>query len=58
MSRSIIACPKCKEPVAVKHHSGRIVVRDGVKVAIVANEIELRCSCGAVRVVTPEKRAA
>lgn len=58
MSRSIIACTKCKEPVAVKHHSGRIVVRDGVKVAIVYEGIELKCSCGAVRIVTTEKRAA
>ncbi len=58
MSRSVIACPKCKHPLAVKHHSGRIRVRDGVGVVIVAAAVELTCGCGGKRVIGEAQRVA
>ncbi len=52
MSRSILHCPTCKSAVAVKHHSGRIQVELGVRVVILTSgEVELRCGCGAKRVI-------
>jgi hypothetical protein len=60
MSTSTLACPQCKEPVAVKHHSGRLNVRAGVRMVIVssASEIELRCACGGTRCVLAKQQHA
>lgn len=52
MSRAIISCPKCKHPLAVRHHSGRIRVCDGVRVVVMARGVELTCQCGARRVIS------
>lgn len=57
MSTSSINCRTCKNPLAVKHHSGRIQVCTGVRVVLTATGAELTCRCGAVRRLA-EKRAA
>ncbi len=56
MSRSILYCPTCKSAIAVKHHSGRIQVCADVRMVILTSgEVELRCGCGAKRVVNDGK---
>jgi hypothetical protein len=54
MSTSNINCPKCKNPVAVKHHSGRIRVVHGVLVVLTSAGVQLSCRCGHVRIVSRE----
>jgi len=43
MSTSTLACPQCKEPVAVRHHSGRLSVCEGVRVVIAEGYVRLMC---------------
>jgi hypothetical protein len=52
LSTSNINCRKCKKPVAVKHHSGRLRVCEGVMVVVRKLAIELTCVCGVKRIVT------
>ncbi len=51
VSCSFITCPKCKHPLAVKHHSGRILVCDKVRVALVKAGVELTCTCSTKRLI-------
>jgi len=46
VSRSTIACSKCQKPLAVKPHSGRIAMSEGVKVVLVESQVKLTCQCG------------
>lgn len=60
MSTSNITCKKCRQPVAVKHHSGRIRVCAHVVVTITRQDawkVRLTCPCGQ-DVLMDEKRAA
>ena len=63
MSRSQITCPTCKQPLAVKHHGGRLVVLlESLKAqALVADGAELVCRCGGkrfVRLAAPDAEQA
>lgn len=52
MSKSEIQCPSCRRPVAHRKHTGTIHVTEGVKVVYrLDGSLELRCSCGKVRVI-------
>ncbi len=51
MSQSVIACRKCRKPLAVKHHSGRIAVHPDVNVVIAPAGVELKCGCGTTRYI-------
>lgn len=60
MSRSSIDCKKCHTRLAIKHHSGRIVVDAGVKVVLLSDgRTLLECRCGERRVLEarPQKVA-
>jgi hypothetical protein len=41
----LITCPKCKYPVAVKHHSGGVRVCPEVGVVILNHGVLLKCAC-------------
>lgn len=57
MSRSVITCRECKAPVAYRHHSGSIHVAVR-SVYRLDGSLELRCACGARRLIRPEQLKA
>jgi hypothetical protein len=52
VSTSSINCPKCRKPVATKHHGSAIRVRKGVGVVILHTGVLLSSNCGQKRLVT------
>lgn len=61
MSRSVITCRQCKEPIAYRRPGGNIqfeVKGYGRMVYRSDGTVEVRCSCGAVRVFRQVPKAA
>lgn len=59
MSKSIIQCAACRQPVAHRKHSGTIHIEQGVKVVyLLDGSLELTCSCGKKREITKPSKAA
>lgn len=59
MSRSVIACRDCKAPIAHRLRSGHIHVAETVRAVYLPDgSLELRCRCGARRLIRRDDRKA